>query len=91
MYPVKDFKLLTVYRKTPAPFPLDIWKGFEYTCVQIAPRKVFIIANIWYMRYFEFLYGSRKIYFPLNISEKLHWQHVLEKLKKADTYRLYLC
>ena len=35
--------------------------------------------------YFEFLY------FPLNISEKLHWQHLFENLEESETHRLHLC
>ena len=30
------------------------------------------------IRYFEFLHGSKIICFPLNISEKLYWQHWIE-------------
>ena len=35
------------------------------------------------MGYFEFLPGSRIIFLPLNISEKLHWQHLFEKLEEV--------
>ena len=42
------------------------------------------------MGYFEFLYGSGIICLPLNILEKLHWQHLFEKPEEAETYRLYL-
>ena len=34
--------------------------------------------------YFESRYGSRIISLPLNISEKLHWQCVFEKLEKGE-------
>ena len=37
------------------------------------------------MGYFELLNGSRIICLPLNISEKLLWEHVFEKLEEADT------
>ena len=42
------------------------------------------------MGYFEFLYGSGIICLPLNIPEKLHWQHLFEKPEEAETHRLYL-
>ena len=37
------------------------------------------------MGYFEFLPGSRIIYLLLNISEKLHWQHLFGKLEEGKT------
>ena len=43
------------------------------------------------MGYFEFLHGSRMICLPLNISEKLHWQHLFEKLEETETHGLHLC
>ena len=42
------------------------------------------------MGYVEFLYGSGIICLPLNIPEKLHWQHLFEKPEEAETHRLYL-
>ena len=41
------------------------------------------------MRYSELLHGSNIICLPLNIPEKLHWQHLFEKPEKAETHRLY--
>ena len=38
--------------------------------------------------HFEFLHSSRMICFPLDISEKLHYQHLFEKLEKAETQEL---
>ena len=40
------------------------------------------------MDHFEFLHGLRMICLPLDISEKLHYQHLFEKLGKADTQEL---
>ena len=37
------------------------------------------------MRHFEFLNGSRIICLHLNVSEKLCWQHVFERLEEAET------
>ena len=34
------------------------------------------------MGHFKFLHGSRMTCFPFNISEKLHWQHLFEKLRE---------
>ena len=42
------------------------------------------------MEYFEFLYGSKIICLPLNISEKLCWQHLFEKLEEVETHSLHL-
>ena len=33
--------------------------------------------------YFEFLHGSMIICLPLNVSEKLHWQHLFENLEEG--------
>ena len=41
------------------------------------------------MGYFEFLYGSGIICLPLNIPEKIHWQHLFEKPEEAETHHLY--
>ena len=38
------------------------------------------------MAHFEFLHSSRML--PLNISEKLHYQHLFEKLGEAETQEL---
>ena len=35
--------------------------------------------------HFEFLYDSEIICLPLNIIEKLYWQHLFEKLGEAET------
>ena len=68
---------------------LDVWRDSENGCVQIAPNNVLCNYKlpIWY---FKFLDSLRKIYFPLNIPEKLHWQHLFEKPEEAKTHRLYL-
>ena len=42
------------------------------------------------MEYFEFLYGSEITCLPLNIPEKLHWQHLFERPEEAETHHLYL-
>ena len=63
---------------------LDAWRGSEYACVQIASNNIFCRHDKRMMGYFEFLYGSGIICLPLNISEKLHWQHLFEN------HRLYL-
>ena len=52
--------------------------------IQIAPGNVLRYHNKHLMGYFESRYGSRIIFLPLNISEKLHWQCVFEKLEKAE-------
>ena len=36
------------------------------------------------MEHFEYLHDSRMIYLPFNFSEKLHWQHLFEKLGEAE-------
>ena len=41
------------------------------------------------MGYFEFLHGSRIIFHPLNISEKLYWQHLFKKLAEVETHCLH--
>ena len=61
---------------------LDAWRGSEFACVQIAPDNVLCHHNKNQVGYFEFLNGSRIIYLPLN------WQHLLEKLREAETHRL---
>ena len=42
------------------------------------------------MGYFEFLYGSRIIFLPSNIPEKLHQQDLFQKPEKVETHGLYL-
>ena len=64
---------------------LDAWRRSEYACVQIAPGNVLCHHSKHLMGYFELLNGSRIICLPLNISEKLLWEHVFEKLEEADT------
>ena len=61
---------------------LDVWKGSEYACVQIAFDNVLCLHNKYLIRYFKFLHGSRIICLHWNISE-LHWLYVFEKLDKA--------
>ena len=53
---------------------------------QIAPVNVLYHHNGNLMAHFEFLHSSRML--PLNISEKLHYQHLFEKLKEAETQEL---
>ena len=69
---------------------LDAWRGSEYACVQTAPGNILCHQNNHLMGYSEFLLGSRIICLPLRISEKLHWQHVFEKLEEAETDPLHL-
>ena len=46
----------------------------------------FIIKKKLLIAYFEFLQVSRMIGLPLNIYEKLYWQHLFEKLDQARTF-----
>ena len=78
MYPVKNFWLFTQKHSI-----LDVWRGSEYACVQIAPGNDIFHHSKHLMEYFEFLRGSRIICLPSNISDKLHWQYVFGKLKKG--------
>ena len=63
---------------------LNIWKGSEYVCAQIASGIVLCHHNKHLMGYFEFLHGLRVICVPLNISEKWNWQHFSEKLEETE-------
>ena len=67
-------------------------EGIQSTLVfiQSAPSNVLHHHSKHLMGYFEFLHVSRIICLPLNISEKLRWQYVLEKLEKAETHCLSL-
>ena len=65
---------------------LDAWMGLEYACIQNASNNVLCHHNKRLMGYFD----SEIICFPLNIPEKLHWQHLFEKPEEAETRRLYL-
>ena len=58
-----------------------------YTCLvfYVAPGNVWCHHSIHLMGYFEFLRGSIMTCLPLNISEKLYWQHLFEKLKERDS------
>ena len=69
---------------------LDAWGGSEYACVHIASNNVLFHHNKRLIWYFEFLYDVGVIILPLNIPEKLHWQHPFEKPEEAETHRLYL-
>ena len=69
---------------------LDAWRGLESASVQIASNNVLCHHNKRLMGYFEFLYGSWIIWLPLNIPEKLHWQHFIENPEQAETHHLYL-
>ena len=69
---------------------LDAWRGSEYACVQISSNNILCHHNKRLMGYFEFLYGSVIICLPLNIPEKLHWQHLFEKPEETGIHRLYL-
>ena len=62
-----------------------------HTCLvfQMAHGKVAYHYNRHLMRHFEFLHGSRMIWLPLNFSEKLHWQHLFEKLVEAEDHRCH--
>ena len=40
------------------------------------------------MKQFEFLRGSRMTCFPINISEKMHYQHLFQKLGDTETQEL---
>ena len=82
MCPVNDFKLLFTQKHS----FLNVWRGSEYVCAQIAPVNVLCHHSKHLMGYFEFQNSSRIICLPLNISEKLHWQ----RLRKARTGSLPL-
>ena len=69
---------------------LDAWIGSEYACNQNASNNILCHHKKCLMGYFEFLYGSGIICLPLNIPEKLHWQHIFEKPEEAETHRLDL-
>ena len=69
---------------------LDAWRASEYACAQIAPNNAFCHYEKCLMKYFKFLYGLGIICLPLNIPEKLNWQHLFEKAEEAETHRLYL-
>ena len=64
---------------------LNVWKGSEYVCAQIASGIVLCHHNKHLMGYFQFLHGSRVICVPLNISEKWNWQLFSEKLEETET------
>ena len=55
---------------------LDVSQNSEYASDLTFKYKIGKI-------YFKFLHDSRMIYLPLNISEKFHWQHLVEKLGEA--------
>ena len=82
--PVNDFKF------TQKHSILEAWMGSEYACIQKAFNNVLCRHDKRLVGYFEFLYGLGIIYLPLNIPEKLHWQHLFEKSEEAETRRLYL-
>ena len=65
---------------------LDAWRGYEYACVQIAPGNILRHHNKYLMGYFEFLHGWRIICLSWNISGKLHWHYVCQKLGKAENH-----
>ena len=69
---------------------LDASRGSEYACLQIASNNVLCHHNNDLIGYFEFIDDSRIICLPLNVPEKLHWQHLFENPEEAETYRLYL-
>ena len=85
-YPVNDFKQLTVYAKHSL---LYLSRGSECACVQIAPGNVLCHLSTSDGIYFEFLNCSMIICLPLNIWEKLRWQHFIKKLEEAENHRLY--
>ena len=72
---------------------LDAWRSSEYACVQIVCNNSLHHHIKHLMGYFEFLYGSRIIYLPLNMSEKLYYHHFFEEveLNEAETHCLHLC
>ena len=51
----------------------------------MAPGNVFCHYNRHLMGHFEVLHGLKMICLPLNISEKLFWQYLFEKLGEAGT------
>ena len=69
---------------------LYVWQGSKYACVQIASNNVLSHHNKRVMGYFESLYGLGIICLLLNFSEKLHWQHLIEKSEEAETHQFYL-
>ena len=69
---------------------LDVWRGSEYTSVQIVTGNVFHHHNKYLIRYLKFLPGSKIISLLLNILEKFHWEHLFEKLEETETHPFHL-
>ena len=73
-------------------FIIQIYFTFctPYACLafQMALGNVLYYHNRNLMEHFEFLDGLRMICLPLNISEKLHLQHLFKKLGEAETQEL---
>ena len=42
------------------------------------------------MGYFKFLHGSKIIWLPFNVPEKLLWQHLFQEPEETETHSLYL-
>ena len=42
------------------------------------------------MGYFKFLHGSKIIWLPFNVPEKLFWQHLFQEPEETETHSLYL-
>ena len=64
---------------------------FHQLCFSIVPGNVLCYHNKHLRRYFEFLPSLKIICLRLNISEKLYYQHLFEKLEESETHRLHLC
>ena len=65
---------------------LDVWRNFEYACVQIASGNVLCHHSKHLMGYFEFLNGSRMIFLPFEYFRKTRLIMCLRKEKQ----RLFL-
>ena len=57
----------------------------------MAPGNVLCHHNRHLLGNFEFLHGLRMTCVPLNVSEKLHWQHLLEKLRERNRGSSHSC
>ena len=58
---------------------------YTYLVFRMAPMVMFCVIITHLVVHFEFLYDSEIICLPLNIIEKLYWQHLFEKLGEAET------
>ena len=82
-----DFKSLTVFSLT---LHLRCLKRSWICLNSDCTWHVLCHHNKHLMKYFKFLYDLGIIWIPLNIPEKLRWQHLFKMPEEAETHRLYL-